>query len=486
MSLFKKNIPDESLTHSQTPTLNSVGKNNPFQVPEGYFESFENQIMNQVKFVKPAGTVETILKNIGNSLLQPHIAAAASLVIIVVSATILYFSQLGIEVPFKSPIQDVTPQTIVYVNDKLPDDKPIKTTFEQSLNNNKLIIEISPSVTPDDIQAINIINIPYTPAIQHIEKNITSYFAELEKEQEYFENVTKQTPSYQNTENSSQYQPYQYNNYTYNPFTNTPPYNPPTTSSSNNSSDNKKPVVNSNNDVNNINKPQNTSLPHFALPEFVCSETDYELMPYEKNPNFKYVWSTGERTPSIVVRSSGTYTLTIYDSENPKDFVTSTSNVRIVPKPVKSLPSHAILCSNSSLKLEPEIRNPELYSYFWIPTYDTIKDISVKNQGMYVLSITGCNTYFDSVLVTREHCDIMIPNIITPNNDGVNDYFHIHGIEKYPKTQLTIYDRSGSIIFTSSDYTNNWTGDQTPNGTYFYILRFQDGIEKHGALTILK
>jgi gliding motility-associated-like protein len=78
-------------------------------------------------------------------------------------------------------------------------------------------------------------------------------------------------------------------------------------------------------------------------------------------------------------------------------------------------------------------------------------------------------------------------NIITPNEDGANDFFVISCIDNYKDTDLEIFDRYGSIIYKQRNYNNDWDGiaNQTgkiikqgqklPSGTYFFVLKFNDG-----------
>jgi len=482
MSIFSKHIPEESLIHKETPILNSAGKSNPFQVPENYFESFEHDIMQKVQFVKPSGVFESFFRTVGSSILKPQIAVAASFVVILVTSMLLYFNDMGYKIPAMTYKGKALPETVVTFNDNIPGDKLFSAIIEESTNDKKIIIELAPDITTKQIQNIVKSYPMQTPAMQHIEQNVNHNVARIDQHEKHNQNVTQQNsvnilvnnaPGNQ-IPNTTLQQIYQFHpQYA----ANNPLFN--TSQSNGNSS------VSANNLT---NTTQNTSskLPYFALPEFICNEKPFELKPDVIDKNFNYIWSTGERTASITVRNSGTYSLTIYNPEKPSESTVSQTIVSIIPRPKTSLPSHEVICTGNTLNLIPNIENADLYSYFWIPTYETVKDIVVKDQGLYVLAITGCNTYYDSVLVTREHCDVMIPNVITPNNDGINDYFYIQGLEKYPGTQISIYDRSGNIIYSSNDYQNNWTGDKMPNGTYFFILRFTDGIEKHGTLTILK
>jgi gliding motility-associated-like protein len=81
---------------------------------------------------------------------------------------------------------------------------------------------------------------------------------------------------------------------------------------------------------------------------------------------------------------------------------------------------------------------------------------------------------------------LKVYNTITPNGDGMNDYFIISCIENFPNTMIEIFDRYGSIVYKKKNYKNDWngvanqtskiikTGEKLPNGTYFFILKMND------------
>jgi gliding motility-associated-like protein len=78
---------------------------------------------------------------------------------------------------------------------------------------------------------------------------------------------------------------------------------------------------------------------------------------------------------------------------------------------------------------------------------------------------------------------------MTINNDGVNDFFLIEGLKS--ETSLTILNRWGEIVFSTNNYQNDWTGrDQngTPltEGVYTYLIRENDGNERHGFIHLFK
>ena len=81
-----------------------------------------------------------------------------------------------------------------------------------------------------------------------------------------------------------------------------------------------------------------------------------------------------------------------------------------------------------------------------------------------------------------------IPELLTPNGDGLNDYFEIDGLKNFPNSQLTIFTRSGEPVFSSNDYKNDWDGKFTLSkfsnnqfvspGVYYYILNLGGATQK--------
>ena len=86
------------------------------------------------------------------------------------------------------------------------------------------------------------------------------------------------------------------------------------------------------------------------------------------------------------------------------------------------------------------------------------------------------------------NCPIQIPNIITPNGDGINDFFQVDSICHTTAFTCTIYNRWGNILFTSQDPGFKWYGEQVEDGTYFYIIQYKPGNKMRfskGSLTVL-
>ncbi|SHM24163.1 conserved repeat domain-containing protein/gliding motility-associated C-terminal domain-containing protein [Chitinophaga jiangningensis] len=103
---------------------------------------------------------------------------------------------------------------------------------------------------------------------------------------------------------------------------------------------------------------------------------------------------------------------------------------------------------------------------------------SVRNAaavGGLLPDLDLANNYDTTAAIPVTGDDIFLPNIISPNGDGKNDYFKIPGIERYPNSTLIIYNRWGNQVYQSKNYHNEWDGHNLNEGTYFYILQLNTG-----------
>lgn len=104
--------------------------------------------------------------------------------------------------------------------------------------------------------------------------------------------------------------------------------------------------------------------------------------------------------------------------------------------------------------------------------------------GLVVIDEFGCSDT-TKVLYTIFSNPIRIPNVFSPNGDGLNDNFRIENIEYY-NNQLTVYGRWGNKVFESLNYKNQWNASDVPDGTYYFVLEMDDGTSHVGHVTILR
>ncbi len=149
------------------------------------------------------------------------------------------------------------------------------------------------------------------------------------------------------------------------------------------------------------------------------------------------------------------------------------------------------------LTLAPiNIVNPN-WSYQWVVGAtpipgETTPTKMAKTPGTYRIrvtdNVTGCIGFFE-IVVTDQDCQLEIPNVFTPDGNGINDRFEIRNLEHF-KGSIVIYNRWGRVVYEHPDYYNNWwDGKGAPDGTYFYVLTYdRDGkVERvNGSVTIIR
>lgn len=148
------------------------------------------------------------------------------------------------------------------------------------------------------------------------------------------------------------------------------------------------------------------------------------------------------------------------------------------------------LILNSSPSSAPNIQ------YVWTPssvcpTQDcsSADSLAPGNYTVVVKALSSTNITLDSVvfnynvLASSEPCQITVYNGFTPDGDGINDKWVIENIENFPTNTVSIYNRWGNKLWSTSNYdntTNYWNG-QGPNGvtlssgTYFFIIEIDGG-----------
>ncbi|MFV0571921.1 MAG: gliding motility-associated C-terminal domain-containing protein [Xanthomarina gelatinilytica] len=85
---------------------------------------------------------------------------------------------------------------------------------------------------------------------------------------------------------------------------------------------------------------------------------------------------------------------------------------------------------------------------------------------------------------TTDTC--VIPQVITPNGDGVNDSFDLSGFDV---SSLEIFNRNGIKVYSRNNYSNEFiglsdNGDELPTGTYFYVMRYKQNEERSAWIYI--
>jgi gliding motility-associated-like protein len=223
----------------------------------------------------------------------------------------------------------------------------------------------------------------------------------------------------------------------------------------------------------------------------VCPGDEVVLTANVTNPigDVDYLWDNSSVNISVTVNPSVTteYTVSVTDECNVTDqFSYSVQVYNTLDNPL-TCPDNLTLCQGVTSEdlidggVEPiTVDWPiELVIY----EDDAFTGLGVGNG---VATITDHCDNVQTINLTVNSCTTIFSNVMTPEGNGKNDFFKINGIEGYPKSRLVIYNRWGNIVLDDLDYSNDWTAEGMPEGTYFYILERSDKTQYEGTLTILR
>jgi gliding motility-associated-like protein len=209
--------------------------------------------------------------------------------------------------------------------------------------------------------------------------------------------------------------------------------------------------------------------------------------------NYSYAWSNGSQDDFADTLTETFYTLTVTDEnscqktaeieiEQTEDFVIGKTITK------------ASCPENSDGTISISTRGGTApYAFYWgNEVTDTIvENLSSGNYSITITDFKGC-THTENIEIENIYNICLVPaSVLTPNNDGKNDYWKILFIEMHPQAEVFVYSRSGQLVFNTTGYNSNWNGTVNgkalPTGSYLYIIDLKDGSEPmRGYIDIIR
>ena len=193
-----------------------------------------------------------------------------------------------------------------------------------------------------------------------------------------------------------------------------------------------------------------------------------------------YEWQDGSGDRFLTAHRSGTYQVTVtneFGCSGRDEIIISSMDV-----PVVALDPDTVLCAGF-YPLDVGNVGDE---YTW-STGEKTSSILPKTEGTYWVQVSNrCGSSTDTITV-RNFDRLFVPNVITLNNDGMNEKFFIQGAPQ--RLELKILSRSGIEIFSATDYQNEWplSPENTPAETYYYYLKVPGcDIKRKGWLQVIR
>lgn len=216
------------------------------------------------------------------------------------------------------------------------------------------------------------------------------------------------------------------------------------------------------------------------------------------NGPFTYAWSnTAQTTLDLVNLGAGSYNLLVVDAHQ----CTSTGITVTVNNSGLVLAdftySSGVLIPGTAISFVDGSTGGTVVAWQW--NIDTLGTVGTTSSVQYTFGTEG--VYPVTLIVSSaEGCidsitkwitisgELIIPNIVTNNGDGANDFFEIKNLK--PNSTLIIQNRWGEVVFTTEDYANNWkgtdqSGTELAEGVYFYQLLTVDGKAWQGFIHLI-
>jgi gliding motility-associated-like protein len=176
----------------------------------------------------------------------------------------------------------------------------------------------------------------------------------------------------------------------------------------------------------------------------------------------------------------------------------TTRQVTVYLQPVIDAGPSFVVPQGTLIQLRPTANDSTVVSFTWSPPVNlsnpnTLRPmVTALSDQTYTLTANapgGC-TATDQVTV-KILKPVKIPNVFSPNGDGINDKWMISNLSDYSGAYVEIFNRYGQKIFYSAGYNEPWDGNYNgrpmPVATYYYIITLKNGYEPlTGSVTIIR
>ena len=246
---------------------------------------------------------------------------------------------------------------------------------------------------------------------------------------------------------------------------------------------------------------------HIAVTDTVLCRGNYITLTgiYSSIGNTGITWSLGNgeivknvNPLSYAYLSTGTFTVTASASYRQCPDTSISRRITVIPTPVINLGNDTSICKGSQPFVISDNINRNTPGAIWEwNTGQTTSSIVITEPGDYIetVKIGGCTSSYQIRIVND--CYINVPNVFTPNSDGLNDYFFPRNLLTSGLTgfRMEIYNRWGQTVFISTSTDGRgWDGKfndvEQPEGVYVYYMdaTFKDGQHEHhqGNITLIR
>jgi gliding motility-associated-like protein len=209
--------------------------------------------------------------------------------------------------------------------------------------------------------------------------------------------------------------------------------------------------------------------------------------------------------PQLLVAdaATGTYMLTV-SMNGCLSETGDTASVDYEPFPSGADDSYTIVFRDSLVAADIVLNDNPTTNGYIVVLIDSVDGGTVQNNGDGTITYRPRSGFFGLDTLTYALCDALctnncdtmrvyievtsdfecfVPNGISPNGDGVNDFMNISCKNSYPDAVLQVFSRWGTQVYEGSmtGFNGTFNGNDLPDGTYFYFLKLNDATNTPGT-----
>ncbi|GAB3927874.1 T9SS type B sorting domain-containing protein [Mucilaginibacter myungsuensis] len=187
---------------------------------------------------------------------------------------------------------------------------------------------------------------------------------------------------------------------------------------------------------------------------------------------------------TIMLKNNGPVTATDVNVQNK---IPAEVSYKSMDKPAKGTADYDAFNNNITWRLaQLDVGETTSLTY----TVKALKVGRIENTATVSSQPADMDLANNTASTTLMMAGLYIPNVFTPNGDGVNDTFEIPNLNTYIANELSIVNRWNATVYEKKNYQNDWTGSGLNEGTYFYLLKVQTANGKwdiyKGYITLIR
>ena len=190
------------------------------------------------------------------------------------------------------------------------------------------------------------------------------------------------------------------------------------------------------------------------------------------NANY-YQWQDGSTGYTYTIYYDGQYWVIITNLCSEES---DTINVSYLKEINFNMGKDTIICEDIPIYKELNVTSPYA-SYLW-QDGSTSPVYIIEKEGIYSVTVSNaCMSVSKSIEIKTMdcRCELWLPNIFSPNNDGLNEIYLPVVTQELLSFQMVIYNRWGGLIFSTNTF-KGWdgkmNGKDVPDGVYYCVVEY--------------